>query len=403
MDLRGERILNNCQKNRQFSVAIFLALISLSTFIGCGKTTNSSAKKEDLLKIQNQVYIESSCSKSDNHSSVYYDIINLVNIIQNTNTLMYGGWNNSRIFSFESPLEVNELILRKMYVELETQFKSRSISTSLFRDILEYLNRYEAMKCQANQLSKNKDKDLRPYLYFTHKCNQECDDIGLSKIFLNEKQTAIKMLNNLCLSFDSAAVCAENITAMANSNQLSKYAGQLLDRFSREKFEKLFQLKNQNPKHLCLKENEMTKLNLKIFNGGLNSYVFQLVYEQIASTWSKNNFQIIFDEVIDPQQADLKIIPTNGQLSHVNNDDLKTIYLDRNLDNMTIQKVAAHEFGHTLGFPDCYIEFFDSSSVSLIYYELSNDNQNIMCSLKNGVIVLDDYIDQIKSKTCLFN
>lgn len=57
-----------------------------------------------------------------------------------------------------------------------------------------------------------------------------------------------------------------------------------------------------------------------------------------------------------------------------------TIYLDSNLsfrDGKTSWTIR-HEFGHALGFPDCYTEFYDSQEEVFVQYHL--DLKDIMCS-----------------------
>lgn len=61
------------------------------------------------------------------------------------------------------------------------------------------------------------------------------------------------------------------------------------------------------------------------------------------------------------------------------------IVMDQNSDMQDPENetVLAHEFGHALGFPDCYVEFYDDDEQAIINYQL--DVQNIMCSL-NGTV-----------------
>jgi hypothetical protein len=65
-------------------------------------------------------------------------------------------------------------------------------------------------------------------------------------------------------------------------------------------------------------------------------------------------------------------------------------------------KVLAHELGLVLGFPDCYVEFFDNSKKELVYYEIAEKNMNIMCSMKEGVKVPSDYFLQLEQSSCNF-
>lgn len=46
-------------------------------------------------------------------------------------------------------------------------------------------------------------------------------------------------------------------------------------------------------------------------------------------------------------------------------------------------KTFAHEMGHVLGFPDCYVEFYDAKKKVMVFYSL--DPSNIMCTLAGDV------------------
>ena len=54
--------------------------------------------------------------------------------------------------------------------------------------------------------------------------------------------------------------------------------------------------------------------------------------------------------------------------------------MDENVpaDNEVSSSVFQHEFGHVLGFPDCYVEFYDEGEQKMINYQI--DTGNIMCS-----------------------
>ncbi len=43
-----------------------------------------------------------------------------------------------------------------------------------------------------------------------------------------------------------------------------------------------------------------------------------------------------------------------------------------------VRRVIRHEYGHVLGFPDCYVEFYDSEAKAIINYQI--DTTNLMCS-----------------------
>lgn len=73
---------------------------------------------------------------------------------------------------------------------------------------------------------------------------------------------------------------------------------------------------------------------------------------------------------------------TPGATPHVNTLGGNQIVMDANqpLTEWDSQWTIRHEFGHVLGFPDCYVEFYDSSLKAIVNYQL--DVSNLMCSRK---------------------
>jgi predicted Zn-dependent protease len=50
------------------------------------------------------------------------------------------------------------------------------------------------------------------------------------------------------------------------------------------------------------------------------------------------------------------------------------------LDEYDVRWTIRHEYGHVLGLPDCYIEFYDRTEKVIINYQI--DTTNLMCSRK---------------------
>lgn len=69
-----------------------------------------------------------------------------------------------------------------------------------------------------------------------------------------------------------------------------------------------------------------------------------------------------------------------GATPHVDKLGGNTITMDANtpLTEYGVQWTIRHEFGHVLGFPDCYVEFYDEKEKAMINYQL--DITDLMCS-----------------------
>jgi hypothetical protein len=51
---------------------------------------------------------------------------------------------------------------------------------------------------------------------------------------------------------------------------------------------------------------------------------------------------------------------------------------NRNIQDYDVKWTIRHEFGHILGLPDCYVEFYDAKKAVMIDYQI--DITNLMCS-----------------------
>jgi hypothetical protein len=101
----------------------------------------------------------------------------------------------------------------------------------------------------------------------------------------------------------------------------------------------------------------------------------------IEDEWKSLPWQLKLQFVAtgDPDQTiHIKEVP--GSLPHVNALGGSEITMDGNapLSEYNVRWTIRHEYGHTLGLPDCYIEFWDDESDSFVSYQL--DITNLMCS-----------------------
>ncbi len=76
----------------------------------------------------------------------------------------------------------------------------------------------------------------------------------------------------------------------------------------------------------------------------------------------------------------VKVVWQPGVTPHVPGLGANTIYMDANapISEYDVQWTIRHEFGHVLGFPDCYIEFYDTHLKAIVGYQI--DTSDLMCS-----------------------
>ncbi|MGK5081996.1 hypothetical protein WDW37_01730 [Bdellovibrionota bacterium FG-1] len=83
-----------------------------------------------------------------------------------------------------------------------------------------------------------------------------------------------------------------------------------------------------------------------------------------------------------------------GVTPHVDGLGGNTITMDanRSIQEYTTRWTIRHEFGHVLGYPDCYIEFYDTARKMMINYQIDTDN--LMCSRRGKFLQM--HLDELK-------
>lgn len=119
----------------------------------------------------------------------------------------------------------------------------------------------------------------------------------------------------------------------------------------------------------------------------------QWLKDSIESAWKWGNWQLKIIFLPDPKSLfphlrfEAGVTPTTDDLGNI-------ITLDKNipLDQDGLVTTLRHEFGHVLGFPDCYVEFYDSFEKMMVFYSL--DQENLMCN-EDGK-VLETHYQELK-------
>lgn len=134
---------------------------------------------------------------------------------------------------------------------------------------------------------------------------------------------------------------------------------------------------------------------------------FQLPERDDVKTWLKKNVEdewqgqwqdLTVNLLIDYKTPSDKDIPRiqfkEGTTANVNGiaGNLITMEAEYPINSSDQEWTIRHEYGHVLGFEDCYLEFYDTEEKAMIYYEIDVDN--LMCS-RNGSLK-PTHIEQLK-------
>jgi hypothetical protein len=144
---------------------------------------------------------------------------------------------------------------------------------------------------------------------------------------------------------------------------------------SQDIWDSYFSLHNPRP------EIEWTAANpLKMlvpFQDPKDSKILDFLRVNIQDEWKWDKWQLVLDF---KSSADIHVEFEPGVTPHVNDLGGNTITMDNNtpLTEWDVQWTIRHEFGHVLGFTDCYLEFYDPKEKAIINYQL--DVENLMCA-----------------------
>lgn len=324
-----------------------------------------------------------------------------------------------RSSDYKNPFIININQLEKKLLKLKDQTADEQYLSENFSNIakeLAYLYqdsmRFEQQKCSFYYLSTKRKQDIRPYLEIQDFCSEKnsysfCSSETIFKLTNTEalfiEERAVKM----CKSFDASEInCQIQFDQKKQTRSVADLVKFYQKRFQVERFDKLFSLRDQHLKFQCQKiENDVIQMTLKVFSANWNTPSLKALTSYVGKSWSRKNFTLKIEVVTSKEKGNdvVEIFPTMGGISYVPDNNNRQVYLSTSLDFETQKRVLTHEFGHVLGFPDCYIEFYDGKNKDLVYYEMGEENTNIMCSLKEGVSVPNSYLDQLTQNSCVFN
>lgn len=311
-------------------------------------------------------------------------------------------------YDYKTPMVVNLQDMQSKLAYIKTQMSNQDYLqenlTAIAMDVFfEYQKalRYEGMKCSQTYLATKQANDITPYMsmkaFCLEKNNDElCTMDTLLNLSLNEENIVIQNNLTMCKSLTNDPEACQVQYSLENVSSVQK-------NFKKNFYDGLFALRSSHLKFNCEAEDTVTTMNIKVLKSGFSEEKIKALTDYVSEEWSRNNFKLSIELVSERTSDVIELIPTNRSVSYVPDNNNRQVYLSSLLDTYSAKRVLVHEFGHVLGFPDCYTEFYDREKKSLIYYEISKDNTNIMCSLKSGVSVPDDYMDQLTQKSCVFN
>lgn len=272
------------------------------------------------------------------------------------------------------------------FIKFAIPFEKLTNHTIRFSTQLKNLSHYIGLKMY----------DVRGYLFFKEE-PKRADQLNLfNQLNKTEQENFRFYLINLCMSSElSEKECIQIFEKNKKYNTLySMYQKHLKDG---ESFYNLF-FRVTNPRSDVYFQDEATLISNFIKT---NPKIDLWLQTAVESAWKSDTFKLKLHFFNDnSSKTDFPHITFQKNVwAHVNEVGGNIITMDPSLDLFEERMIStiAHEYGHILGFVDCYLEFFDTNLQAMIYYEL--DSKNIMCSQSGSFLPIHQQLLKTKYDT----
>ncbi len=305
-------------------------------------------------------------------------------------------------YPIEAPKESSPKILRDKKTALQKDIPSELgkilFEGQAFPDALtisddDYLNwarkvdgiyqgasRWKLQEPYLESYKSRRTKDIRGYYFLTREANWR-ETVGRwTSLPTAEKSRLRPWIAGVCLN--STLDSSECSSQISEAERTSTGMLTLVDRhFPRAQtlWNSYFKLGGRRTDVNWRRDNPM--LATLPFKDPRDGTVRKWLLDNIEDEWRLDGWSLKLDfrsSAAGWSTAEVVFVP--GATPHVNGLGGNTITMDANqpLEEYGTRWTIRHEFGHVLGLPDCYVEFFDEDRDAMISYQLDLDN--LMCS-----------------------
>jgi hypothetical protein len=236
--------------------------------------------------------------------------------------------------------------------------------------------RWKGMEPWLSYLEANREEDVRG-IYFFNKMDPAVRAARLAAPGTwspQEKSDFSEWLVSLCLNNGKTlSVCRQQVNSQIGGG-LS--ALPLFDSWkvkAQATWDRFFDI--QNPRSdIVVPNSDLLEMP---FRDPRDAAVLAFLRDNIEDEWRFGPWKL---KMVFSANAAAHVVFQPGVTPHVNGlgGDRITMNADQPMTEYDAQWTIRHEFGHVIGMPDCYIEFYDSDRQSIVNYQLDIDN--LMCS-----------------------
>lgn len=238
--------------------------------------------------------------------------------------------------------------------------------------------RWKALKPHRAEYAEEMRNDVRGY-YFLNQGGWTELKLGEFPNLTAQTQADLRIwLEMLCYNESgSHRACANELKIAEGKLQLADYYAKYYPG-AQENWERFFTISDAAVRSDLVWNSNHANIAWVPFNtptlAGIQSYLSSNIEDEWK--WGNWSLKLNFGTFTNGPRVQFE----SGVVPHVNGVGGNIITMDQNQSTGEYESQWAirHEFGHVLGFPDCYHEFYDSNMEAFVNYQL--DTTDLMCS-----------------------
>jgi hypothetical protein len=268
-----------------------------------------------------------------------------------------------------TPLEVDDAT----YVRVARAFDRLYQSASRWALTLPYRNAY----------IQNRKGDIRGYYFLSRDPNLDAKLSGYSTLPADEQQALGSLLRGVCFNYDlmDEGDCAEEFRLAVAGRTLPAFWNRYR-RHGERAYNALFNVRNprRDLKWSTIGNEEIATLP---FRDPQSDRIRDFLKLNLEDEWKWGHWKLSLPFTAN---ADVRVVFRPAITPNVNGLGGNTITMDANVpvEEYEVQWIIRHEFGHVLGFPDCYVEFYDTEAEAMVNYQV--DISDLMCSRAGNLL-----------------
>jgi len=225
--------------------------------------------------------------------------------------------------------------------------------------------------------------DVRGYYFLVREADLEAKLDNFSALSPDDQARLSTWLRGLCFNGATAteSACQSSLSSALRQNAVRAY-------FERHRaggesaFNRLYRI--QNPRReMRWTSNGPSESATLPFRDPQNDPIRDFLKLNIEDEWKWGDWKLQLEFLAS---APVRVEFEPGVVPHVNGLGGNTITMDANapIEEYEVQWTIRHEFGHVLGFPDCYVEFYDEENAQMTSYQI--DTADLMCSRAGNLL-----------------